>query len=90
MALDALAGASAYTLAVLLRFVDEPGLPATYAQRLVPWAVLAAVLQIGVGEIMSRLRRPTSLLGRRRRDMISPTPIWSTAARTAQGPRRWA
>jgi FlaA1/EpsC-like NDP-sugar epimerase len=66
MALDALAGAAAYTLAVLLRFIDEPGgVPATYAQRLVPWAILAAILQIVVGESMSRLRRPTSPLGRR-------------------------
>ena len=65
MGLDALAGAAAVTLAMLLRFVDEGAVPATYAQRLVPWIVLAALLQVGVGEVMSRLRRPGSRLGQR-------------------------
>jgi FlaA1/EpsC-like NDP-sugar epimerase len=65
MALDALLGACAYVAAMLLRFVDESSVPSTYAVRLVPWAMFAAVLQIGVGEIMSRLRRPRSPLARR-------------------------
>ncbi|MBV9546481.1 MAG: polysaccharide biosynthesis protein [Chloroflexi bacterium] len=65
MALDALVGAAAYALAMVLRFVDEGSVPTTYAQRLVPWIVIAAVVQIGTGELMSRLRRPTSRLARR-------------------------
>jgi FlaA1/EpsC-like NDP-sugar epimerase len=64
-ALDALAGGAAVSLAMVLRFVDEGSVPATYAQRLVPWIVLAAVLEIGVGELMTRLRKPGSVLARR-------------------------
>ena len=43
MTLDALAGAGGVTLALLLRFLDEGSVPATYAQRLVPWLVLLVV-----------------------------------------------
>ena len=64
VALDALAGAAAYALAMLLRFIDE-GVPATYAQRLLPWLLIGALVQVGVGELMSRLRRPGSRLARR-------------------------
>src|SRR5262249_5473280 len=39
--------------------------PATYAQRLLPWLVIAAVVQVLTGEIMTRLRRPGSPLARR-------------------------
>jgi FlaA1/EpsC-like NDP-sugar epimerase len=65
MALDALAGALAVTLATLLRFLDEGSVPSTYAQRLLPWLVIAAVVQVGAGEVMTRLRRPGSMLARR-------------------------
>jgi O-antigen biosynthesis protein WbqV len=65
MALDALAGALAVTLATLLRFLDEGSIPSTYAQRLLPWLVIAAVVQIGAGELMTRLRRPGGILARR-------------------------
>jgi FlaA1/EpsC-like NDP-sugar epimerase len=65
MALDALAGALAVTLATLLRFLDEGSVPSTYAQRLLPWLVIAAVVQIGAGEVMTRLRRPGGVLARR-------------------------
>jgi FlaA1/EpsC-like NDP-sugar epimerase len=65
MALDAVAGAGGVTLAMLLRFIDEGSVPATYAQRLVPWLVLAVAIQIGVGEVMNRLRKPGSALARR-------------------------
>jgi FlaA1/EpsC-like NDP-sugar epimerase len=65
MALDAVAGAGGVFLAMLLRFVDEGSVPATYAVRLLPWLVLAAVIQIGVGEVMNRLRKPGSALARR-------------------------
>ena len=65
MALDAVAGAAGIALAMLLRFVDEGSVPATYLQRLWPWLVAAAVLQIAVGEVMNRLRKPGSLLARR-------------------------
>jgi FlaA1/EpsC-like NDP-sugar epimerase len=64
-ALDAVAGAGGITLAMVLRFVDEGSVPATYAQRLLPWLVVAAVLQIGIGEVMNRLRKPGSALARR-------------------------
>src|SRR5205807_3069653 len=50
MALDAIAGAAGLALAMLLRFVDEGSVPATYLQRLWPWLAAAAVLQIAVGE----------------------------------------
>jgi FlaA1/EpsC-like NDP-sugar epimerase len=65
MALDAVAGAAGVSLAMLLRFVDEGSVPATYAQRLLPWLLLAAVIQVGVGEVMNRLRKPGSFLARR-------------------------
>ncbi|HLZ28914.1 MAG TPA: polysaccharide biosynthesis protein [Chloroflexota bacterium] len=63
--LDAVAGAVGIALAMLLRFIDEGSVPATYAQRLLPWLVLAAAIQIGVGEVMNRLRKPGSALARR-------------------------
>jgi FlaA1/EpsC-like NDP-sugar epimerase len=65
MALDAVAGTGGVTLAMLLRFIDEGSVPATYAQRLLPWLLLAAAIQIGVGEVMNRLRKPGSALARR-------------------------
>src|SRR5258708_20270894 len=65
MALDAVAGAAGISLAMLLRFVDEGSVPATYLQRLWPWLVAAAVLQIAVGEVMNRLRKPGSVIARR-------------------------
>src|SRR5207237_10873020 len=64
LALDAAAGAAAYAVAMWLRFVDE-GVPATYAQRLLPWLLAGALVQIGVGELMGWLRRPGSLLAHR-------------------------
>jgi FlaA1/EpsC-like NDP-sugar epimerase len=64
LALDAVAGAVAVTLAMLLRFMDE-GVPGTYAQRLLPWQFLAAAVQVLVGEAMNRLRKPGSVLARR-------------------------
>jgi FlaA1/EpsC-like NDP-sugar epimerase len=65
MALDALAGAAAVTLATLLRFLDEGSVPSTYAQRLLPWLLIAALVQVGAGEVMTRLRRPGGVLARR-------------------------
>lgn len=65
LGLDALAGAAAVTLATLLRFLDEGAIPSTYAQRLLPWVVIAALVQVLTGELMTRLRRPGSLLARR-------------------------
>jgi FlaA1/EpsC-like NDP-sugar epimerase len=65
MALDAVAGAAGVTLAMLLRFVDEGSVPATYTQRLLPWLIVAAALQIAVGEVMNRLRKPGSAIARR-------------------------
>ncbi len=65
MALDAVAGAMGIALAMLLRFIDEGSVPATYLQRLWPWLVAAAVLQIAVGEVMNRLRKPGSVIARR-------------------------
>jgi len=65
LALDAVAGAGGVTLAMLLRFIDEGSVPTTYTQRLLPWLVLAAAIQIGVGEAMNRLRKPGSALARR-------------------------
>src|SRR5438105_1935915 len=65
MGLDAVAGAAGIALAMLLRFVDEGTLPSTYTQRLWPWLVVAALLQVAVGEAMNRLRKPGSLLARR-------------------------
>src|SRR5215467_11874376 len=50
---------------MLLRFVDEGGVPATYVQRLVPWMFLAAAVEIAAGEVMNRLRKPGSMLARR-------------------------
>jgi hypothetical protein len=65
LVLDGVLGALAYTLAMVVRFVPEEAVPQTYAVRAVAWAVPAAVLQIGVGEVMTRLRRPRSPLARR-------------------------
>jgi len=59
LALDAAVGALAYALATWLRFLDE-GVPATYAQRLVPWLIVGALFQVAAGEVMNRLRRPGS------------------------------
>jgi FlaA1/EpsC-like NDP-sugar epimerase len=64
-ALDAVAGAAAVSMAMLLRFVDEGSVPATYIQRLLPWVGLAAVVEVGAGEVMNRLRKPGSMLARR-------------------------
>ncbi|HEY2593692.1 MAG TPA: polysaccharide biosynthesis protein, partial [Chloroflexota bacterium] len=64
-ALDAFAGAASITLALLLRFLDEGSVPATYAQRLIPWLVIAAAVQVVAGEVMTRLRRPGSPLAGR-------------------------
>jgi nucleoside-diphosphate-sugar epimerase len=63
--LDAIAGAAAVTAATLLRFADEGAVPPTYAERLLPWIAIAAVVQVITGEIMTRLRRPGSPLARR-------------------------
>ncbi|HEY0583200.1 MAG TPA: polysaccharide biosynthesis protein, partial [Chloroflexota bacterium] len=65
LGLDALGGLVAMVLAMQLRFMDEGGIPPSYAQRLVPWVVLGAVLQVIVGEVMNRLRKPGSALARR-------------------------
>jgi FlaA1/EpsC-like NDP-sugar epimerase len=64
-ALDAVAGAASITLAMLLRFLDEGSVPATYAERLVPWIFVAAMIQVVAGEVMTRLRRPGSPLAAR-------------------------
>jgi FlaA1/EpsC-like NDP-sugar epimerase len=58
-------GAAAVAIATLLRFLDEGTVPTTYAQRLVPWLVIAALAQVATGEVMTRLRRPGSTLARR-------------------------
>ncbi|MBV9581462.1 MAG: polysaccharide biosynthesis protein [Chloroflexi bacterium] len=63
--LDAFAGAASIALAMLLRFLDEGSVPATYAQRLVPWLCIAAVVQVVAGEVMTRLRRPGSPIAAR-------------------------
>ncbi len=63
--LDAVAGAAGLTLAMFLRFVDEGSIPVTYAERLLPWLAIAALIQVAAGEIMTRLRKPGSMLGRR-------------------------
>src|SRR5919206_935820 len=65
LVLDAVLGALAYGLAMVVRFVPEEAVPQTYAVRAVAWAVPAAVLQVGVGEVMTRLRRPRSPVARR-------------------------
>jgi FlaA1/EpsC-like NDP-sugar epimerase len=65
MACDAAAGAMGVTVAMLLRFIDEGSVPATYAQRLVPWIVLAALIQVVAGEAMNRMRKPGSIFARR-------------------------
>jgi FlaA1/EpsC-like NDP-sugar epimerase len=64
-ALDACAGAASITLAMLLRFLDEGSVPATYAERLLPWFFIAAAIQVVAGEVMTRLRRPTSPIAAR-------------------------
>ncbi len=65
MLLDGVAGAGGVAVAMLLRFMDEGSVPATYALRLMPWLVFAAAIQVGVGETMNRLRKPGSVLARR-------------------------
>src|SRR5437868_14074863 len=65
LALDAAFGAAAIGLAMLLRFVDEGSIPATYTQRLVPWLFAAAAVQVAAGELINRLRKPGSALARR-------------------------
>ena len=57
LALDAAVGALAYALAMWLRFLDE-GVPSTYAQRLLPWLIAGALVQVAAGEVMNRLRKP--------------------------------
>src|SRR5262245_6145675 len=76
LSFDAAAGAVGYLLAMLLRFVDE-GVPSTYAQRLLPWLIVGAVVQIAVGELMNRLRKPGSVLSRR---PVAPYVIAALAA----------
>lgn len=63
--LDVVAAFGAYSLAMLLRFADEGAIPASYAARLAPWLVVASVVNLAVGEGMSRLRRPRGLLAHR-------------------------
>src|SRR5579859_3550022 len=65
VALDAAAGGLALVFAMVLRFLDEGAVPATYAQRLGVWFALAALVQMVAGEVMTRLRRPRSALTRR-------------------------
>ncbi|MGI9148951.1 MAG: polysaccharide biosynthesis protein [Chloroflexota bacterium] len=65
IALDATAGAGGLTVSMLLRFIDEGSIPETYVLRLLPWLVLAAGVQIGIGDVMNRLRKPGSALARR-------------------------
>jgi nucleoside-diphosphate-sugar epimerase len=62
--LDAVAGAAAYTLAMLLRFADEGAVPPTYAARAVPWAAFAAAIHVAGGMAADRLRRPRSPVAR--------------------------
>ncbi len=76
LALDAFAGAAGYAIAMWLRFIDE-GVPATYAQRLLPWLIAGALIQVGVGELMSRLRKPGSRFARR---PVAPYVIATLAA----------
>jgi FlaA1/EpsC-like NDP-sugar epimerase len=76
VALDAACGAAAYALAMWLRFIDE-GVPGTYLQRLVPWLIVAALVQVGVGELMNRLRSPGSRLARR---PVAPYVVAALAA----------
>jgi FlaA1/EpsC-like NDP-sugar epimerase len=63
--LDGALGALAYSLAMFVRFVPEESVPQTYAVRAIAWALPAALLQIGVGEVMTRLRHPRSRLAHR-------------------------
>jgi FlaA1/EpsC-like NDP-sugar epimerase len=77
LALDAVLGAASLALAMLLRFLDEGSIPATYATRLVPWLFAAAAIQIGSGELMNRLRKPGSVLARR---PVAPFLIATVAA----------
>ncbi len=62
---EALAAAIAYSVAMLLRFVDEPGVPETYAVRTLPWAVLAAGIHVLTGRVAGRLRKPGARLADR-------------------------
>lgn len=65
LGLDALAGLVAMVVTMQLRFLDEGGVPATYAARLVPWGLAATALQVVAGEAMNRLRKPGSRLAQR-------------------------
>jgi O-antigen biosynthesis protein WbqV len=76
-ALDALAGGAAVSVAMLLRFIDEGSIPGTYLQRLLPWIVLAAGIEIATGELMNRLRKPGSMLARR---PVAPFVVATLAA----------
>jgi FlaA1/EpsC-like NDP-sugar epimerase len=64
-ALDAFAGAAGFAVAMLLRFLDEGSVPATYAERLMPWLLIAAAIQVVAGEVMTRLRKPGSPIAAR-------------------------
>jgi nucleoside-diphosphate-sugar epimerase len=77
VALDAAAGAVSVALAMWLRFLDEDSIPTTYAIRLLPWLVLAAVIQVGIGRLMDRLRHPLSILARR---PVAPYLVAAVAA----------
>lgn len=65
MALEAVVGAAAYSLVMVLRFVDQPGIPETYALRAIPWAALAAALTVAGGELAGHLGKPRSRLAGR-------------------------
>ncbi len=65
VALEAVVGAAAYSLAMVLRFVDEGAIPETYALRVIPWAVAAAVLTVAGGELAGQLGKPRSPLAGR-------------------------
>lgn len=55
---DAAIAAVVYSVVLLLRFADEGSVPSTYAARLVPWAILAAVIHVLVGIAIDHWRRP--------------------------------
>jgi hypothetical protein len=64
-ALDAAAGAVCVVLVMWLRFLEEVAIPTTYLVRMLPWLVLAGAIQVGVGRLMDRLRKPGSALATR-------------------------
>lgn len=63
--LDAAAGALALVVAMQLRFLDEGGVPPSYASRILPWVGVGVVLQVGLGILVDRLRAPRGLLAGR-------------------------